>query len=375
MRSWDDRVLDWSATATGRGAGCAGRSVAPRLRARRRTAGRLRLVVLVELHDGGAVGQGPPGRARTRATPASTRPSRPRWTRPSPATGSWSPPATTTRRPTARSLAADPAHGDSGGVHDHHARPPPAGHGPVHRGRRRHQAGLGQCSVEPGRPDLRRRSTRRQGRTAATASWCGRPTASAIDNLTACNFLGGIGRLGQRDLVERRGRQRHDRPARLHGQLPDGDVDLLRRPTTRRAQYGIFSSDSRVRPRWNQIYASNINDSGVYVGACQQVCGITINHAWMEYNALGYSGTNSGGAIVDRELAVRQQQGRLRHQHPDRRRPAARPRTAPARTAAPARSPTPTRAGCSCTTTSTTTTTRTCPAAGYAGQAPDRAPA
>ena len=36
----------------------------------------------------------------------------------------------------------------------------------------------------------------------------------------------------------------------------------------------------------------------MYVGACKQLCNITISHAWMEYNALGYSGTNSGGAIV-----------------------------------------------------------------------------
>ncbi len=36
----------------------------------------------------------------------------------------------------------------------------------------------------------------------------------------------------------------------------------------------------------------------MYVGACQQLCGVTIDHAWMEYNALGYSGTNSGGALV-----------------------------------------------------------------------------
>ncbi len=33
----------------------------------------------------------------------------------------------------------------------------------------------------------------------------------------------------------------------------------------------------------------------MYVGACLQQCDITIDHAWMEYNALGYSGTNSGG--------------------------------------------------------------------------------
>jgi hypothetical protein len=36
----------------------------------------------------------------------------------------------------------------------------------------------------------------------------------------------------------------------------------------------------------------------MYVGACLQVCDITIDKAWMEYSALGYSGTNSGGAIV-----------------------------------------------------------------------------
>ena len=36
----------------------------------------------------------------------------------------------------------------------------------------------------------------------------------------------------------------------------------------------------------------------MYVGACHQVCDVTISHAWMEFNALGYSGTNSGGAVV-----------------------------------------------------------------------------
>ena len=46
------------------------------------------------------------------------------------------------------------------------------------------------------------------------------------------------------------------------------------------------------------MYADNFNDSGMYVGACQQECDVTIDNAWMEYNALGYSGTNSGGSIV-----------------------------------------------------------------------------
>jgi hypothetical protein len=36
----------------------------------------------------------------------------------------------------------------------------------------------------------------------------------------------------------------------------------------------------------------------MYVGACQHDCAVTIQHAWMQFNALGYSGTNSGGAVV-----------------------------------------------------------------------------
>jgi hypothetical protein len=64
------------------------------------------------------------------------------------------------------------------------------------------------------------------------------------------------------------------------------------------ATYGIFSSNSQGPALWNQIYANNQNDSGMYVGACHQACDITISHAWMEDNALGYSGTNSGGQVV-----------------------------------------------------------------------------
>jgi hypothetical protein len=63
------------------------------------------------------------------------------------------------------------------------------------------------------------------------------------------------------------------------------------------AQYGIFSSNWSGG-EWDQSYASNFGDSGLYIGACQQVCDQTINHAWAEYNAVGYSGQNSGGQIV-----------------------------------------------------------------------------
>jgi hypothetical protein len=62
--------------------------------------------------------------------------------------------------------------------------------------------------------------------------------------------------------------------------------------------YGIFSSNSQGPGVWNQAYANNFADSGMYIGACQQLCDAWINNAWLENNALGYSGTNSGGTLV-----------------------------------------------------------------------------
>jgi len=62
--------------------------------------------------------------------------------------------------------------------------------------------------------------------------------------------------------------------------------------------YGIFSSGSQGPGVWNQTYANNFADSGMYIGACQQLCDAWVDNAWMENNALGYSGTNSGGTLV-----------------------------------------------------------------------------
>jgi hypothetical protein len=63
------------------------------------------------------------------------------------------------------------------------------------------------------------------------------------------------------------------------------------------AEYGIFSSNWDGGS-WDQAYASNFNDSGFYIGACQDQCNQTLDHGWAENNALGYSGTNSGGNLV-----------------------------------------------------------------------------
>jgi hypothetical protein len=196
----------------------------------------------------------------------------------------------------ATALAKDPAHGDSAGVLITKAN--------MHlRGMNRSgvvvdgtKAGSAQCSnaaadqtFGPTDP-----SGKPYGRNGIVV-W--KADNVSIDNLTTCNFLGGSGDSGN--------------GVWWNGGADSGTIGMhgytgsyLTATSTyfgtndNAATYGIFSQDAAGPASWNQIYGSNMNDSGMYVGACQQVCGITINHAWMEYSSLGYSGTNSGGAIV-----------------------------------------------------------------------------
>ncbi len=124
-----------------------------------------------------------------------------------------------------------------------------------------------------------------------------RANGVSIDNLTVCNFLAGTGPSGNQIWWD--------------GGADTGKLGLsgysgsyLTATSTyyggekTAATYGIFSSNASGPGTWNQLYASNFNDSGLYVGACQQACNVTVTNAWAEYSALGYSGTNSGGTIV-----------------------------------------------------------------------------
>jgi hypothetical protein len=125
-----------------------------------------------------------------------------------------------------------------------------------------------------------------------------------VDNLTACNFLAGTGDSGNEiwwnggadsGRIGLKGYSGSYLTATTTFFSSEGTADQQEATA---AQYGIFSSNAAGPGLLNQLYASNFNDSGMYVGACLQKCGVTIDHAWMEYNALGYSGTNSGGSII-----------------------------------------------------------------------------
>ncbi len=132
-----------------------------------------------------------------------------------------------------------------------------------------------------------------------------RASGVSVDNLTVCNFLAGSGDAGNE--IWWNGED---------GTVPSGVQSYSGSYLTATstyfagsdpsnpsvcsvcALYGIFSSNSSGPSHLSQLYANNFSDSGIYVGACRRACDVTIDHAWVEDNALGYSGTNSGGAVV-----------------------------------------------------------------------------
>ncbi len=117
-----------------------------------------------------------------------------------------------------------------------------------------------------------------------------------VENLTACNFLAGSGESGNEVWWDGGADTAEIGLTGYWGSYLTATSTYFGDETTA-AQYGIFASNAAGPASWDQLYGSNMNDSGMYVGACKQVCDVTIDHAWMEYDALGYSGTNSGGAI------------------------------------------------------------------------------
>jgi hypothetical protein len=119
----------------------------------------------------------------------------------------------------------------------------------------------------------------------------------SVENLTACNFLGGSGDSGNEIWWNGGGESGQIGLHGYSGAFLTATTSYYGGEASA-AQYGIFSSNAQGPGRWDETYASNFNDSGMYVGACQQVCDVTISRAHLQYSALGYSGTNSGGAIV-----------------------------------------------------------------------------
>ncbi|MDA8342981.1 MAG: hypothetical protein M0007_12255 [Actinomycetota bacterium] len=122
----------------------------------------------------------------------------------------------------------------------------------------------------------------------------------SVDNLTVCNFNTGSAGGGNEVWWDGQPSEATTGPLGLIGYSGSylTATSTYYDPTTNTdGAYGIFSSASSLGI-WNNIYGSNFNDSGMYIGACRQLCDAWVHNAWMEYNPLGYSGTNSGGTLV-----------------------------------------------------------------------------
>jgi hypothetical protein len=118
-----------------------------------------------------------------------------------------------------------------------------------------------------------------------------------VDNLTVCNFLGGAGRAGNEVWFNGGDGTGKIGMGAFSSSYVSATSTFFRDEATA-AEYGLFSSNAKGPGFFRHTYASNFNDSGYYIGACQQVCNQTIDDGWAQYSALGYSGTNAGGPLV-----------------------------------------------------------------------------
>ena len=122
----------------------------------------------------------------------------------------------------------------------------------------------------------------------------------SVENLTVCNFLAGTGYAGNGVWWDGGyGLGYSFGQIGLHnftGAYLTATSTFFQTAATA-AQYGIYASRASGGS-WNQMYASNFNDSDFYVGACLQVCNVMIDHIHAQYGALGYSGTDAGGRLV-----------------------------------------------------------------------------
>jgi hypothetical protein len=153
----------------------------------------------------------------------------------------------------------------------------------------------GRCSATPTRQDFGVvQGGKHLGRNGIVVWKTGHVT---IENLTVCNFLTGAGSSGNEIWWNGGDGSGRIGLGAFRGNYLNATSTFYGGEDTA-AAYGLFSSNSRGPGLWNHTYASNFNDGGYYIGACRRVCNQVINHGWAQFNALGYSGTNSGGRLI-----------------------------------------------------------------------------
>ena len=119
-----------------------------------------------------------------------------------------------------------------------------------------------------------------------------------IENLTACNFLGGpSGNDGNQIWWNGGDGSGKIGMGSYSGSHLTASTTFFDAATPNTAQYGIFVSNAQGPGLIEHSYASNMADSAFYVGACPD-CNARLSTLHAQNSALGYSGTNAGGHLV-----------------------------------------------------------------------------
>ncbi|HEX8990844.1 MAG TPA: hypothetical protein VF784_04130 [Anaerolineales bacterium] len=151
------------------------------------------------------------------------------------------------------------------------------------------RAGFGTCSSDPAAQLLGPSGAGRNGIEVFKVD------GVTIENLTACNFLDGVGGGGNEIW--------------WNGGDGSGVIGMgsyrgayLTASTTfysplNSASYGIFASNASGPGLIERSYASNMSDSGFYVGACPD-CNAVLDRVHAQNSPQGFSGTNAGGHLV-----------------------------------------------------------------------------
>jgi hypothetical protein len=118
-----------------------------------------------------------------------------------------------------------------------------------------------------------------------------------IENLTACNFIGGSSGQNGNEIWWNGG----DGSGVIGmgsytGRFLTASTTWFDPNVPNSAQYGIFASNASGPGLVEWSYASNMADSSFYVGACAD-CDAVLRHVHAQNSALGYSGTNAGGRL------------------------------------------------------------------------------
>ena len=121
-----------------------------------------------------------------------------------------------------------------------------------------------------------------------------------VQNLSVCNFLNGDMGAGNQiwwDAGQSTGLMRS--LGTWAGTYLTATSTYFKDNASPSASYGIYSDNTEPPGTglFAQDYASNMNDSDYYVGACPD-CNVTLDHVHAEDSPQGYSGTNAGGHIL-----------------------------------------------------------------------------